>query len=567
MNMTNMPFLRLLLIVAVLSLVTDRAIALENRGTAPDQEMLRLGERMYRDGKLSSGEPMQGYVKGDIPVDSTVFSCESCHMRGGLGSIEGGVTTPPTTGNKLFQPYYSGTILTTSPKSHKNHYVLTPSRRPAYTEETLANALRGGMNPVGRKLNDVMPRYHLQDKDMAILINYLKSLSAEIAPGVDNTTMRLATIITEGVSPEDRKAMLEPLESFVAMRNTQARVYAARAKYMGGGGFPEEVNLAYRKLSLSRWELKGGAETWQQQLEELTRKEPVFAFIGGMTTGEWQPVHDFCESHKIPCLFPITDYPVISATDWYTMYISKGLYQEGEAAARFLGNVDNLPSTGAVVQIVSETPAGRRLSAGFVDTWRELGNTPPVTISVTGNEPLDRNLLLQAMNDHKPAAILLWTGAEILPALEQAATGTTPPGIVFASSGYLQKEIWNLPEKVRSFTYITYPYKLSGNGTPSAGTSPAAMTGKAERSSRQRITTKVQTITEILQLGLMHLNRNFYRDNFLDVISMLPDQTPQDFDRISFGPGQRYASKGCNIVQLTEGANPVLVKKSDWVIH
>jgi len=39
------------------------------------------------------------------------------------------------------------------------------------------------------------------------------------------------------------------------------------------------------------------------------------------------------------------------------------------------------------------------------------------------------------------------------------------------------------------------------------------------------------------------------------------------FERISFGPGQRYASKGCFIVQVSKGAKPELVRKSDWVIH
>ena len=65
----------------------------------------------------------------------------------------------------------------------------------------------------------------------------------------------------------------------------------------------------------------------------------------------------------------------------------------------------------------------------------------------------------------------------------------------------------------------------------------------------------------------MHLQRNFYRDYFLDVISMLGDQIYPDYVRLSFGPGQRYASEGCYIVQLTKGPQPELVRKSDWVIY
>jgi hypothetical protein len=45
------------------------------------------------------------------------------------------------------------------------------------------------------------------------------------------------------------------------------------------------------------------------------------------------------------------------------------------------------------------------------------------------------------------------------------------------------------------------------------------------------------------------------------------DQEVPLFERLSFGPGQRYASKGCYIVQLSKGEKPGLIKKSDWVIH
>ena len=63
---------------------------------------------------------------------------------------------------------------------------------------------------------------------------------------------------------------------------------------------------------------------------------------------------------------------------------------------------------------------------------------------------------------------------------------------------------------------------------------------------------------------------NFYRDYMFDIIDCehahgYPSTPP--FERISFGPGQRYASKGCYIVQLSKGDRPELVRKSDWVVH
>jgi hypothetical protein len=66
---------------------------------------------------------------------------------------------------------------------------------------------------------------------------------------------------------------------------------------------------------------------------------------------------------------------------------------------------------------------------------------------------------------------------------------------------------------------------------------------------------------------MMHVKRNYYRDYLFDVVGMMADSGSLDFERISFGPDQRYLSKGCYIVQLSPGPKPELIKRSDWVIY
>ena len=532
------------------------------------EETLRLGERIYREGVLPSGAPLKAFVQGDIPVEGTMFSCESCHMRAGLGSNEGRVVTLPTNGRKLYQPMFTGRQFTSAEQKafSRNSTPLyqAPPRRPAYTDETLAAVLRGGVDPAGRQLDYVMPRYDLEDRDMAILVYYLKALSTEPSPGVTATTIRFATVITEEVSPEDRAAMLVPLEAYVRDRNNQAPAFETRAKYRVN---VEEMDLAYRRLSLARWELKGPPETWRGQLEEYYRKEPVFALIGGITYGDWRPIHEFSEEHRIPCIFPITDFPVISETDWYTLYFSKGLYQEGEGAARFLSRKIEPAPDAAIVQVAQDTPEGRALAAGFQETWQGLGLQPPVTRMLPAGETASPSFLRQLIDKEKPAALLLWLGPESLPALDAIAADPNRTGLVMVSSGLLKQELAKLPDPARVFTYITYPYRLPQEEGPYADLAKTWLKSRKAPVNDRRISTRTYSLFMLLTTSFMHMRGNHYRDNFLDVISMYQDLYYPDYERLSFGPGQRYASKGCYIVQLTRGASPSLVRKSDWVIH
>ncbi len=533
------------------------------------EEALRLGERMYRKGLLSSGEPMTAVVKGDIPVEGTMFSCESCHMRGGFGSYEGGVQTTPTTGKYLYRPVYKTRQLTQAEKETIPKYFRplfdAPPTRPAYTDATLAAVLRGGVDPSGRVLNLVMPRYLLNDRDMAILIFYLKALAPN-PPGVTDANVRFATVVTDDVSQEERDQYVKTLENYAQGRN----IMAEKADVRSRRGFSAEwMDFAYRRtISITRWELKGRPETWRGQLEEYYRKDPVFAILGGVTNGEWRPIHEFSEERRIPCLLPLTDFPVISPTDWYTVYFSKGFYQEGEGAARYLVKSVNLPQGKKVVQVFSDTREGRAIAEGFRKTWLDLGHPTPVDWVLRDGEAISADLVRHLMEKEKPAVLLLWVGKEALPLLKVMATAASRPEMVYVSAGLLRKELWQVPENARAFTYITYPYSLQVAKTVfQEGKKGTAEKGKGMAG--RRISSGTWSLWLILNDALMMLGTNFYRDNFLDRIDCIQDKPYPytDYERLSFGPGQRYAAKGCYVVQLSPGPNPELVKKGDWVIH
>lgn len=569
---------RLLIYAAVFGLALSCSVLVptvygEPAAARSKQETIRLGERIYRDGILPSGEPVMAFVKGDLPVAGTAFSCVSCHMRSGLGSIEGGVFTPPTNGLFLYRPFR---ILF---KGLEQKYFPFPDRRPAYSDASLAEVIRSGESPAGVLLNDVMPRYLLEDEDMSVLVAYLKTLSSEHSPGVSDTTLRFATVIAEDSAAEERAAMLKPLQQYISIKNSQADAYrkpSGKKSRLMAENMLFSKELSTRNLTLSVWSLKGAPETWRAQLDEYYRREPVFALLGGISGSGWQPVHRFSEENGIPCLLPQTDLPDISGTGWYTLYQSKGYFQEGEAAARYLNGRSDITGESRILQIARDSREGDALAGGFERTWQDLEHHPPATLRLTAGEKISRELLEVWTSREKPAAILLWDGPDVRQILEMISNLPNRPGIVMVSSRYLGEYYRSLPDKVRDFTYITYPYSFAKTSVRSSmGTISAEDDTKwsvplhevPPRDNRYNAPDLSSTITRLLTMALMDMGGNYYRDNFLDVLGMIPDQPSQAYARLSFGPGQRYASKGCYIVQISRGSDPELVRKSAWVIH
>jgi hypothetical protein len=553
----------LLLVILQLCLRPPDSFGAPSIASISPEERHLLGERMYREGILPSGGAMQVSVAGEPPVPGTTFTCAGCHLRSGLGSFDEGLYTPATNGARLFKPLQTRPERSGRERNRKDF--LLPHSRPAYSEQTLAQALRKGVDPAGRMLNGSMPRFLLDDEDMAIMVSYLKSLSSQPSPGITAANIRVATVMTDDVSPEEREAMLVSLLGFTGSRNRQAKML----KQLSGSGkgnfnlMGGEMMTSFRQsISLSPWLLKGPPETWRSQLEEYYRKEPVFALVGGISKGEWQPIHQFSEDHHIPCLFPNTDFPVISKTDWYTLYLSKGFYQEGEAAARYLNGMRESLKNGAIVQIVRAGREGLALSRGFQQTWQELGHEVAVTLTLKPGEVLAREVVQRLLAEQKPAAVLLWDGEAGLPELETLGSGRERPQMVLVSSSYLGKSLWRLKEPLRDFTYVTYPFRLPGSPPDQLNPSNppqgfAADTGKG--------TGQAYAIAQVLSMALMEMEDNYYRDTLLDLIGMAGDLDVPWYGRLSFAPGQRYASRGCSIVQLSPGEKPALVRKSEWV--
>lgn len=560
----------LTILLTLFILVPHRLTAAEEKpqamiGGVTPEEAMRLGEKMYREGLLPSGAPMKATVKGDVPVDGSMFTCVSCHLRSGFGISEGQVRTPPIDGTRLYSPV----------SKFKDAFLVGQAAegiggkffRPAYTDETLADCIEGGVDSANRQLSSVMPLYPLGKSEMAIMVYYLKKLSVGLEPGVTETTLRFATVITEEVPKEAREAMLVPLQNFIKnwrIPDRMRRIMRAELQRQEGG-----VGRELRTLTLSVWELKGPPETWRDQLEQYYRKGPVFALLGGISTKEWSPVHRFCEELNIPAIFPLTDLPVISGSDWYTAYLSKGLNQEGEAAARYLHSNDDLAKGQAIVQVYRDAQTGAALAKAFSETWEGLGHKAPKAVVVKGDEAVPEDLWTRVDKMHKQAVVLLWLNDRDFPNLTLLAKGQPRPALVMASYGMLGQKFNSLPESERGTLYLTYPYALPEESKGCRLQIGNSVKGQSVPLNQREQALKMNALIQVLPGALSRLRTFVYRDYLLELIEATSDFESGliPYSRLSFGQGQRYASKGCYVVQLGAGEKPKLIKRSEWVIH
>ena len=136
-------------------------------------------------------------------------------------------------------------------------------------------------------------------------------------------------------------------------------------------------------------------------------------------------------------------------------------------------------------------------------------------------------------------------------------------------SSVLGERLFSLPDEVRDFTYITHPSSLPEDGKRARMATERWIQAKGLSVTNFETQAKMYFLGWMLSGMVKMMRDDFYRDYFFDLIDMMRDQyySIAVYPRLSFGPGQRYASKGCYVVQLTPGAEPRLEKRSGWVVH
>jgi hypothetical protein len=559
-----------------------------DRGPAGDP---RAGERIYREGILASGAPLTAVLQGDVPAAGRAVACATCHRRSGFGGVEGTVVVPPVTAPALFaeRPPPTGLLfralfqedLAPQPWSR----VRALGERPAYSDVSLAAALREGRDPAGRRLDPLMPRYRLGAADAADLAAYLRTLAAAPPPGVEPERVHFATVVTPDADPARRAAWLEVAAAYVHWRNAALPGLARRAASTPGYG--EDLTGRRREWVLHVWELAGPEAGWGKALAARLEAQPVFALLGGAGGGSWAPVHEVCERREVPCLFPDTDLPVLEPPGAYALYLSGGLEAEGAAVARHLvtGPFSTLrggeslapepehphPSSRArardpgagvarrpklrVLQLYRDDERGRAAARGL---RRGLAGDRRVQLAeraVAAGAPLPPDLLA-FMGRKRPAVVVLWLPAADLATLPPP--GPRAPARLYLSWTLLGEAPPNLAPGWQERAFVTYPFAPPGTEGPHGYRAGAwlrsrGVAGRGAAGEQRRRLTAHWTLS-LADHALAHLGATLSRDAFVEAVEREAEREPNPgvFPRLSLGPGQRVASKSCGVLRLAD---------------
>ena len=530
-------------VALALSLLMNCALSAASPGPSP-------GESLYRRGQLPSGEPVQALRQGGATVRGADAACVNCHRRSGLGSSEGKITIPPVAGPYLFTPRGKSLERLGVPfvdTARINH--------EAYTDESLARAIRDGVDAKGRLLNSLMPRYAIDEATMSSLIEYLKDLKTAPAPGATSTVLHFATIITPDADPVKRRGVLAVMNQyFVDKNNAAARTKAPTLYSSHATMFRVE-----RLWQLHVWELTGAPRTWETQLRAHLAAEPVFAVISGLGGSDWGPVERFCEEQGLPCLFPNVEAPVGDDATFYTVYFSRGVLLEAQLIARELAAAGG---GGRVVQVFRAGDVGeaaaRALEAARAGSGRQVVNH-----ALKAHGPPQE--LARALREAGAAdALVLWLRPADLGALEHLKV-PTPRVWISGEMGGLERA--PLPPDWRTQARMAYPVDLPGQRV--------VRVDYALSWFRMR---KVPLLAEPVQadtylaLGLMsetlnHMADAFVRDYLIERIEMALDHRVLTgyYPRLSLAPGQRFASKGGYIVRFTDPQGSRVTPLGEWI--
>jgi hypothetical protein len=518
-----------------------------------------LGESIYLHGITQSGSELAGARGGALPVTTGVdAACVNCHRHSGLGTNDERIRVPPITGRYLFHPQEA------SAGDPDLHYVgAVLGDRAPYTDATLARAVREGINSEGKPLGTLMPRFHLNDTEMQALVTYLRSMDRSTEPGVSDTVLHFATIVTPDADPQKRGAMLSVLQQYFKDKNLFPFPPSPRMHTSAKTVYAKSMYMANRRWQLHVWDLSGPPSTWRAQLEERIAKEPVMAVVSGLGAGQWEPVHEFCEQQHVPCLFPNVEVPLVEERDFYSLYFSKGVLLEAGLLANAIEESGAGRAHRTVLQIYRDGDSGESAARALGQNLQRRGIAVRnhMLTSVDSEGEFARALEGASSAD----SLVLW----LRPSDIARLASIPPPGVPVYVSGVLGGlEHMPLPASWRVQAHLSYPFDLPDRRLIRVDYPLGWFSLRHIPVVDEQVQVDTYLACGLLAEALSHSADTFNREYLVERTEDLLEHRVLTgyYPRLTLAEGQRFASKGGYVVHFKGAEGSAIVADQDWTV-
>jgi hypothetical protein len=522
------------------------------------------GESIYLHGVLGSGVPLVGARSNGLDAKGMDAACVNCHQRSGLGSFEGyndALTVPPITSLYLFHVRGAASDQPILPYVEWMH-----GNRDPYTEATLARAIRDGLDSQGRPLHYLMPRYALSDADMAALIAYLKKLDVRTVPGVTDTMLHFATVITPDADPVKRAGMLDVMEHYFSEKNLFPIGASPHMRTSGKTEYAKSMFMSHRLWQLHVWNLTGPASTWQAQLEQHQAQEPVMAIVSGLAGSNWTPVHAFCEKAALPCLFPNVEVPVDDSRAFYSLYFSKGVLLEAELVGKAIAAPDPGGPAVTVEQIYRSGDSGEAAAAALAATLKPRGIGVVSQVLPAGGAQ-GQGVALALRRASKASVLVLWLRASDLAGLGDDASAAPATVYVSGLMGGLERS--PVPPAWRGRAKIAYPFDLPDHRDLRLRYPLSWFSIHHIAVVDEPVQANTYLACGLLAETLSHMADNLSQPFLIELLQTSIERRLINtgyYPHMVLGWNQHFASKGGYIAHFADAGGTRLAADSEWMV-
>jgi hypothetical protein len=391
---------------------------------------------------------------------------------------------------------------------------------------------------------------------MAALVAYLRQMTPPTVPGIDGSTIHFATIVTPDADPAQRQGMLDVLTSYVQAENVHALAQGPRMESPHMGMLRDN-----HRWILHTWQLVGPPTSWGDQLRTRLAREPVFAVLSGLGGANWAPIHEFCETAALPCLFPNVDWPVDAERDFYPVYFSKNVLLEAALLSHRLRGTPGLTPKARIVQVYRTGDVGEQAAKALA---MAIGRQQIVNRPIgSGGSAHAVAALLEDVGEHD--ILVLWLRPRDLARITNTPIRTRNvliSGIMGGLNDAPVSAAW------RPVALMSYPFALPEQ----RGSRMDYPLGWMRINRIPLVDERVQTDTwlacNLLSEALDHMGGELVRDLLVEHIERALEHQliTGYYPRLSLAPNQRFASKGGYLVRFADGSGSRIRAESDWLV-